>query len=100
MLLAASQTNLLYPKVPPAAWRKGGHGRKELEQPLRLPFTLPSHMNACLAAKGKSVKWKLGADSEVWVWVMGEHMLDKPYDMICDQILAQRAQQQPKEEVR
>ncbi|XP_025064594.1 SH2 domain-containing protein 4A isoform X2 [Alligator sinensis] len=51
-------------------------------------------------AKGKSVKWKLGADSEVWVWVMGEHTLDKPYDMICDQILAQRAQQQPKEEVR
>ncbi|XP_019377768.1 PREDICTED: SH2 domain-containing protein 4A [Gavialis gangeticus] len=51
-------------------------------------------------AKGKSVKWKLGADNEVWVWVMGEHKLDKPYDMICDQILAQRAQRQPKEEVR
>uniref|UniRef100_A0A7M4EG74 SH2 domain containing 4A n=1 Tax=Crocodylus porosus TaxID=8502 RepID=A0A7M4EG74_CROPO len=48
--------------------------------------------------KGKSVKWKLGADSEVWVWVMGEHKLDKPYDMICDQILAERAQRQPKEE--
>ncbi|XP_037752554.1 SH2 domain-containing protein 4A [Chelonia mydas] len=43
---------------------------------------------------GKSVKWKLGADSEVWVWVMGEHKSDKPYDVICEEIQAQRAQQQ------
>ncbi|XP_029410474.1 SH2 domain-containing protein 4A isoform X2 [Nannospalax galili] len=40
---------------------------------------------------GKSVNWKLGADKEVWVWVMGEHHLDKPYDVLCDEILAERA---------
>ncbi|XP_043845178.1 SH2 domain-containing protein 4A [Dromiciops gliroides] len=42
----------------------------------------------------KTVSWKLGADKEVWVWVMGEHQLDKPYDVICDEIIAERAQQQ------
>lgn len=31
----------------------------------------------------KSVHWKLGADEEVWVWVMGEHHLDKPYEALC-----------------
>lgn len=45
-------------------------------------------------AHGKTVKWKLGADSEVWVWVMGEHTSDMPYEVLCEEILAQRAQQQ------
>ncbi|XP_030050362.1 SH2 domain-containing protein 4A [Microcaecilia unicolor] len=44
-------------------------------------------------AHGKSVNWKLGADSDVWVWVMGEHAQDKPYDVICDEIMAKRARQ-------
>ncbi|XP_060104355.1 SH2 domain-containing protein 4A [Heteronotia binoei] len=39
---------------------------------------------------GKSVQWKEGADGDVWVWVMGEHRLDKPYDLICEEILAER----------
>lgn len=42
------------------------------------------------AENGKSVHWKLGADKQVWVWVMGEHHLDKPYDVLCDEILAER----------
>ncbi|KAM9043272.1 SH2 domain-containing protein 4A isoform 1-T1 [Megaptera novaeangliae] len=49
---------------------------------------------------GKSVHWKLGADEEVWVWVMGEHHLDKPYDALCDEILAQGARLKPEQEVR
>ncbi|XP_055972879.1 SH2 domain-containing protein 4A isoform X1 [Sorex fumeus] len=40
---------------------------------------------------GKSVHWKLGADKEVWVWVMGEHHLDKPYDVLCNEIIAERS---------
>uniref|UniRef100_A0A8B9S7P3 SH2 domain containing 4A n=1 Tax=Apteryx owenii TaxID=8824 RepID=A0A8B9S7P3_APTOW len=40
---------------------------------------------------GKSVKWKLGADNDVWVWVMGEHPSDKSYAAICEEIQAQRA---------
>ncbi|XP_063156447.1 SH2 domain-containing protein 4A isoform X4 [Candoia aspera] len=43
---------------------------------------------------GKSVQWKLGADGDVWVWVMGEHILDKPYDLLCSEILAERVRQQ------
>uniref|UniRef100_A0A8C0E3J5 SH2 domain containing 4A n=1 Tax=Balaenoptera musculus TaxID=9771 RepID=A0A8C0E3J5_BALMU len=48
---------------------------------------------------GKSVHWKLGADEEVWVWVMGEHHLDKPYDALCDETLAQGARLKPEQEV-
>ncbi|XP_044782214.2 SH2 domain-containing protein 4A isoform X2 [Bubalus bubalis] len=47
---------------------------------------------------GRSVHWKLGADNEVWVWVMGEHHLDKPYDVICDEILAERARLKAEQE--
>ncbi|OXB59162.1 hypothetical protein ASZ78_010761 [Callipepla squamata] len=39
----------------------------------------------------KTVQWKLGADNEVWVWVMGEHPSDKSYAAICEEIQAQRA---------
>uniref|UniRef100_A0A8C5X6N5 SH2 domain containing 4A n=1 Tax=Malurus cyaneus samueli TaxID=2593467 RepID=A0A8C5X6N5_9PASS len=42
-------------------------------------------------ANGKSVTWKLGADNDVWVWVMGEHPSDKSYAAICEEIQAQRA---------
>ncbi|XP_057553141.1 SH2 domain-containing protein 4A isoform X2 [Hippopotamus amphibius kiboko] len=49
---------------------------------------------------GKSVHWKLGADEEVWVWVMGEHHLDKPYDELCSEILAERARLKAEQEAR
>lgn len=39
------------------------------------------------------MKWKLGADNDVWVWVMGEHPSDKSYAAICEEIQAQRAKQ-------
>ncbi|KAM3823390.1 SH2 domain-containing protein 4A isoform 2-T2 [Vipera latastei] len=48
---------------------------------------------------GKSVQWKLGADGDIWVWVMGEHMLDKPYDLLCSEILAERVKQQSLQQV-
>uniref|UniRef100_A0A663MTP6 SH2 domain containing 4A n=1 Tax=Athene cunicularia TaxID=194338 RepID=A0A663MTP6_ATHCN len=46
---------------------------------------------ASFPANGKSVTWKLGADNDVWVWVMGEHPSDKSYAAICEEIQAQRA---------
>ncbi|XP_061445395.1 SH2 domain-containing protein 4A [Rhineura floridana] len=49
-------------------------------------------------AHGKSVQWKLGADGDVWVWVMGEHSLDKPYNLLCSEILAERVKQQSLQE--
>ncbi|XP_058036443.1 SH2 domain-containing protein 4A [Ahaetulla prasina] len=48
---------------------------------------------------GKSVQWKLGADGDIWVWIMGEHMLDKPYDLLCSEILAERVKQQSLQQV-
>ncbi|XP_077160232.1 SH2 domain-containing protein 4A [Paroedura picta] len=50
------------------------------------PRRTPPARTAC----GKSVHWKLGADGDVWVWVMGEHRLDKPYDLLCDELTAER----------
>ncbi|KFQ07749.1 SH2 domain-containing protein 4A [Leptosomus discolor] len=47
---------------------------------------------------GKSVTWKLGADNDVWVWVMGEHPSDKSYAAICEEIQAQRAKRLEREQ--
>ncbi|KAI1905343.1 hypothetical protein AGOR_G00015130 [Albula goreensis] len=49
-------------------------------------------------ATGKCVSWRMGADSDVWVWVMGEHSADKPYEQICDEIMAERAALQAQRE--
>ncbi|XP_071970346.1 SH2 domain-containing protein 4A isoform X1 [Engystomops pustulosus] len=49
-------------------------------------------------ASQKTVHWQLGSNQEVWVWVMGEHSSDKPYDVICDEIIADRARQQAEKE--
>ncbi|KAL2100269.1 hypothetical protein ACEWY4_004663 [Coilia grayii] len=47
---------------------------------------------------GKNVSWKKAGDGDVWVWVMGEHSDDKPYDQICDEIMAERAASQAQRE--
>ncbi|MEE6459980.1 hypothetical protein FKM82_000811 [Ascaphus truei] len=49
-------------------------------------------------ASRKSVHWHLAADDEVWVWVMGEHPSDKPYDVICDEIIGEQARKQAEKE--
>ncbi|KFQ35689.1 SH2 domain-containing protein 4A [Mesitornis unicolor] len=49
-------------------------------------------------ANGKSVTWKLGADNDVWVWVMGEHPSDKSYAAICEEIQAQRTKRLMREQ--
>ncbi|XP_036450387.1 SH2 domain-containing protein 4B [Colossoma macropomum] len=46
----------------------------------------------------KTVSWLKSSDSDVWVWVMGEHPDDKPYDQICDEIMAERAALQAQKE--
>lgn len=47
---------------------------------------------------GKSVSWMKGLDGDVWIWVMGEHSADKPYDQICDEIMSERAALQAQRE--
>ncbi|KAG8454405.1 hypothetical protein GDO86_000867 [Hymenochirus boettgeri] len=49
--------------------------------------------NSRQKASKKTVCWKLGSDQEVWVWVMGEHSSDKPYDVICDEIINEHARE-------
>ncbi|ROL48603.1 SH2 domain-containing protein 4A [Anabarilius grahami] len=54
---------------------------------------------ACVKVKkGKCVSWMKGLDDDVWVWVMGEHLDDKPYDQICDEIMNERAALQAQRE--
>lgn len=46
----------------------------------------------------KHVNWLHGKNDDVWVWVMGEHPFDKPYDQICDEIITERARLQAQKE--
>ncbi|KAM4852417.1 SH2 domain-containing protein 4B isoform 3-T3 [Thomomys bottae] len=49
-------------------------------------------------ASNKHLQWLLGADGEVWVWVMGEGPGDKPYDEISEELIAERARLQAQRE--
>uniref|UniRef100_A0A3B3QZ74 SH2 domain containing 4A n=1 Tax=Paramormyrops kingsleyae TaxID=1676925 RepID=A0A3B3QZ74_9TELE len=47
---------------------------------------------------GKQVSWLHSSNDDVWVWVMGEHPTDTPYEQICDAIMAERAARQAQDE--
>ncbi|XP_076854657.1 SH2 domain-containing protein 4B [Brachyhypopomus gauderio] len=47
-----------------------------------------------------AVRWLLGQDGEVWVWVMGEAPGDKTYAEISEQLMEQRARKQAQQEAR
>ncbi|EDL90881.1 rCG38793 [Rattus norvegicus] len=49
-------------------------------------------------ASNKHIQWLLGADGEVWVWVMGEGPGDKPYEEISEELIAERARLQAQKE--
>lgn len=52
----------------------------------------------CEAASNKHIQWLLGADGEVWVWIMGEGPGDKPYEEISEELIAERARLQAQRE--
>lgn len=60
-------------------------------------FSLSSSFH-CEAASNKHIQWLLGADGEVWVWVMGEGPGDKPYEEISEELIAERARLQAQRE--
>ncbi|EGV97755.1 SH2 domain-containing protein 4A [Cricetulus griseus] len=83
--LSEEQKQILFYKMREEQIRRWKEREAAMERKESLPVkSRPKKEN------GKSVHWKLGADKEVWVWVMGEHHLDKPYDLLCDEILAER----------
>ncbi|KAL4613022.1 SH2 domain-containing protein 4B-like [Arapaima gigas] len=49
-------------------------------------------------ANRRRVQWLLGADGEVWVWVMGEAPGDKPFQDIVEELMAERARKQAQQE--
>lgn len=83
--LSEEQKQILFYKMREEQIRRWKEREAAMERKESLPVkSRPKKEN------GKSVHWKLGADRQVWVWVMGEHHLDKPYDVLCDEILAER----------
>ncbi|XP_047573225.1 SH2 domain-containing protein 4A isoform X5 [Lutra lutra] len=91
--LSEEQKQILFFKMREEQIRRWKEREAAMEKKESLPVTSrPKKGN------GKSVHWKLGADKEVWVWVMGEHHLDKPYDVLCNEIIAERAQLKAKQE--
>ncbi|XP_018094950.1 SH2 domain-containing protein 4B [Xenopus laevis] len=46
----------------------------------------------------KHIQWQCGSDGEVWVWIMGEALNDKPYEQICEALMAERARLQAQKE--
>lgn len=84
--LSEEQKQILFFKMREEQIRRWKEREAAMEKKESLPVkSRPKKDN------GKSVHWKLGADKEVWVWVMGEHHLDKPYDVLCNEIIAERA---------
>lgn len=86
--LNEEQKQILFFKMRQEQIRRWKDNEKKLE----------SKENKSSTKKGKSVNWLLAADSDVWVWVMGEGAGDKPYNQICDEIMAERARQQAQKE--
>nr|XP_027783036.1 SH2 domain-containing protein 4A isoform X1 [Marmota flaviventris] len=83
--LSEEQKQILFFKMREEQIRRWKEREAAMERKESLPVkSRPKKEN------GKSVHWKLGADKEVWVWVMGEHHLDKPYDVLCSEITAER----------
>lgn len=76
----------------------GGHSRRDTGPARSHRANSAYQPAASFPANGKSVTWKLGADNDVWVWVMGEHPSDKSYAAICEEIQAQRAKQLAREQ--
>ncbi|XP_028382380.1 SH2 domain-containing protein 4A isoform X1 [Phyllostomus discolor] len=84
--LSEEQKQILFFKMREEQIRRWKEREAAMEKKESLPVkSRPKKENS------KSVHWKLGADKEVWVWVMGEHHLDKPYDVLCNEIVAERA---------
>ncbi|KAG9267860.1 SH2 domain-containing protein 4B-like [Astyanax mexicanus] len=46
----------------------------------------------------RGIRWLLGSDAEVWVWVMGEAPGDKPYEEIVEELMEERARKQAQRE--
>ncbi|XP_023570468.1 SH2 domain-containing protein 4A [Octodon degus] len=85
--LSEEQKQILFFKMREEQIRRWKEREAAMERKESLPVkSRPKKEN------GKSVHWRLGADKEVWVWVMGEHHLDKPYDVLCSEITAEREQ--------
>ncbi|XP_063311888.1 SH2 domain-containing protein 4A isoform X2 [Pelobates fuscus] len=91
--LSEEQKQILYFKMREEQVRRWKEREAKLEQN---EATNRNHTKK--KASKKSVNWQLGADEEVWVWIMGEHASDKSYDVICDEIIAERARNQAEKE--
>ncbi|XP_040826274.1 SH2 domain-containing protein 4B isoform X3 [Ochotona curzoniae] len=75
-------------------WRE----REAAEALAQAKGSRPPRIKRGEAASGKHIQWLLGADGEVWVWIMGEGPGDKPYEDISEELIAERARLQAQRE--
>ncbi|ELV12929.1 SH2 domain-containing protein 4B [Tupaia chinensis] len=71
-------------------WWEREAGEATAQEPCRPP--------KARRASDKRVQWLLGADGEVWVWVLGEGPGDKPYEEISEELTVERARLQARRE--
>ncbi|XP_014392304.1 PREDICTED: SH2 domain-containing protein 4A isoform X3 [Myotis brandtii] len=91
--LSEEQKQILFFKMREEQIRRWKEREAAMEKKESLPVkSRPKKENS------KSVHWKLGADKEVWVWVMGEHHLDKPYNLPCNEGVAESTQPKAQQE--
>ncbi|XP_014318366.1 SH2 domain-containing protein 4A isoform X2 [Myotis lucifugus] len=91
--LSEEQKQILFFKMREEQIRRWKEREAAMEKKEPLPVkSRPKKENS------KSVHWKLGADKEVWVWVMGEHQLDKPYNLPCNEGVAESTQPKAQQE--
>ncbi|XP_036156207.1 SH2 domain-containing protein 4A isoform X2 [Myotis myotis] len=91
--LSEEQKQILFFKMREEQIRRWKEREAAMEKKESLPVkSRPKKENS------KSVHWKLGADKEVWVWVMGEHHLDKPYNVPCNEVVAESTQPKAQQE--
>lgn len=48
----------------------------------------------------KNINWKLGNDGDIWVWVMGEHRNDIPYEVLLEEARQKEARRLAEEELK
>ncbi|PIK48277.1 putative SH2 domain-containing protein 4A-like [Apostichopus japonicus] len=89
--LSEEQTQVLYYKMREEQIRRYMEWSEREEKKPQSPSKKKSH---------KKINWKQGADGDIWVWVMGDHRNDRPYEELLENSRRLEANRLAEEELR
>ncbi|XP_071829725.1 SH2 domain-containing protein 4B-like [Apostichopus japonicus] len=89
--LSEEQTQVLYYKMREEQIRRYMEWSEREEKKPQSPSKKKSH---------KKINWKHGADGDIWVWVMGDHRNDRPYEELLENSRRLEANRLAEEELR